>query len=381
MDSLIGYIAQSHGIGRENLATELLAQILRSSKGTVLQEFFAHYGLVLSASADYQVQIQKRGKESRCIPDIQIQDEDENIRALVESKFQAGFTYHQPNSYVKEVRKGDLLLFVVPRSRQRLAFDRLLDLSRSVLGHGTVCSDSSGSTKALIDGRILEVTSWEDILNVLQQTVSKHYPVTIQQRVTSDIDQLRRFCEVADKETFAPLTANEIRGVGISTLLRHLTWITRELIARCIDKNIVQPKAESSKRTSKNRLRADFDSSLFFGQNLQLCAVDIWIGFWSWAWEDLPESPLWIEFSPRDQEANRILRQLREEKGESFVVKHQFSADYEEWLIPIPLKVGAPQDEVVDEALGFISDLKQFFERATRNGAGNALKDENSQPS
>jgi hypothetical protein len=110
VDSLIGYIAQEHGLGRENLATELLAHVLRSARNPVLRDLFAHFGLVLSSDSDYRVHVQQRGKESRCIPDIQVQDEDENTRALIESKFQAGFTRHQPNSYLKEIGKGDLLL-------------------------------------------------------------------------------------------------------------------------------------------------------------------------------------------------------------------------------------------------------------------------------
>lgn len=84
-----------------------------------------------------------------------------------------------------------------------------------------------------------------------------------------------------------------------------------------------------------------------------------------WAWEDLGESPLWIEFTPGTPSAEGIRRQLKEVKGKGFLKEHRFAADYEAWLIPIPLKAGAPQDEVVDEALQFIFHLKQPLERAT----------------
>ncbi len=273
MDGLIAYIAQSHGIGRENLATELLAHILESHR-PAFQELFAHYGLVLPESETYQVRVQNRGQESRCIPDIQIKNEYGVTRALVESKFQAGFTNHQPTSYLNEIEEGGLVLFVVPEDRRRVAFKKLLKLSRSAFGKEVVWPDTLGQTKALVRKRLLEVTSWEETLSLLDQILPKHSLEKARQRLVSDIDQLRRFCEVAQKETFEPLEAQQIQGnAGTPTLLRPLIWITRELIRRCVEKNIVQTKAHN------NTLQAKFDSSLHFGQNLQLCGTDIWIGF------------------------------------------------------------------------------------------------------
>ena len=354
----------------ENLATELLAYFLRSAEETALQEFFAHYGLVLSESEIYQVRVQKQGQESRCIPDIQIQNQNGVIRAVVESKFQAGFTNHQPNSYIREIGEKGLLLFVVPEERRRLAFEKLLELSRSVFGNEVDCSDTLGQTKALVRTRLLEVTSWEETLTLLQRILSKRSPDKARQRLVSDIDQLRRFCKVAETETFKPLEVQQIQDdAGTSTLLRHLTWITQELIATCIDKQIVQPVA------LKVEIKVASDSSLFFGQNLELCGFKIWLGFWSRAWEDLRKSPLWIEFFPQDLRTRRILSQEQKEKGEGSVVKHQFPThDEESWLMAIPLKANVLQDEVVNEAFQFVSDLKGSLDRATKSSADEPAK-------
>jgi hypothetical protein len=363
LESLVAHIAQKYGIGRENLATEILVQILRSGGDAVVRALFKHYGLDLPLSSDYELYPQRRGDQSRCIPDIQIRNRVGETLAILESKFDAALTRHQPNGYLAELGAGGLLVFVVPERHQRARFEQVIEPCRkpAVELHSIVID--SGRTRASVDGKNLTVTSWREVLDRLQQSIGQLRSDLCQQRLLSDLDQLRRFCDVADKETFTPLTADQISGGGVPALIRHMTWLTQKLISKCIEADILQ-EIMLPKRSPKYEMRADFDSSLSFGQSLSISGEPIWIGFWALAWEMNIGSPLCIQLDPKRLEARKIVGRLHEESGEGFVSKvHLF--DHEEWLIPIPLEPLVTQDEAVEAAFRFVAKLKVAIDKAT----------------
>jgi hypothetical protein len=198
-----------------------------------------------------------------------------------------------------------------------------------------------------------------DTLDKLQQSVAQ-CSVEQKKRICSDIEQLRRFCQVEEKEIFDDLSPDKISGVGISTLIHHLTWITRELITDCLKKEVVKKRIVSN-RSKDSKMGANYDSSLFFGQALLFCGVEIWMGFWALAWEELKTSPLWISLDPH-LDTNQLVKQLQENNGEGFVVKREiYGSEY--WLIPIPIKPDIPQDQVVEEAFQFVFNLSISIER------------------
>jgi hypothetical protein len=371
MDSLIAYIAMltsKHKLSRENLATEILAKILRSDEDRILHTFLERCGITSSLDAVYSVHTQKGGAETRGIFDIQIhRDKEDSPLVIIESKFGANLTGHQRNTYLKGIDEGGLLLFIVPESRR-------INVSKELLGSYPLdtypynpFADKSGSVRTRVNGRLLGVTSWDDTLNTLQLSVRMHSS-QLQDALLQDIGQLRRFCKVAEKEVFEPIPANlQNLGDSVSTLIHQLTWITRQLIDRCMEGKSVQTIPGSSRGKKKNETGADcedfdglFESvSLFYGRNLQLCEMQIWLGFWPLAWEGLPQSLLWIELYPKTSEENQIVKQLR--GGEFRGIKNPFS---DGWLIPIPITPGKTQNEVVDDAFQFVSRLKIFIETA-----------------
>jgi hypothetical protein len=209
-------------------------------------------------------------------------------------------------------------------------------------------------TSALVDGRIMVVASWDEVLQRmadLQRKALEDSPE--RQRRLADIEQLRRFCEVMEKETFGPLTAEQIRGTGISTVLHQLKWITDELITRCIERGIVQQKSDSPRKRSSSALRAEADSSLHYGQELRFCDADVWIGFWGAAWEERKTTPLWIDISAGNPRGKEIARQVQKVKGVDAVIRTEGG-----WLTPIPITADCDQEQVVEEAVHFLSAIK-----------------------
>ena len=364
--SLIAYIARKPGLGRENLATEILAYILRSVEDRVLQDFLERCGITSSPDAVYSVHTQKGGADTRGIFDIQIhRDKEDGPLVIIESKFDAPLTHHQCNDYLQVIDKGGLLLFIVPSIRKKEVSKLLLE-SYGLDGLPyDPCANKSDDAPTIARGILLGVTSWDDTLNTLQQSVTTHSS-QLRDTLLQDIGQLRRFCNVAEKEVFEPIPANlQSLGGSVSTLIHQMTWITRQLIDKCIENNSVQVNTGSSKR--KNEIGANcenFDDSfesvsLFYGRNLQLCGISIWMGFWPLAWEGFSQSLLWIELYPDVSEENRIVKQL---PGSEFrAIKNPFNRKTQGWLIPIPITPGKTQNEVVDDAVQFVFSLKEYI--------------------
>ena len=94
---------------------------------------------------------------------------------------------------------------------------------------------------------------------------------------------------------FLPFSSEQLRNPLSEILSRHLVWLTREVITRAIAANVVQ---------EAGRLGAGFDSFFYFGQNLLLNSVPVWIGYWPLAWErHAVYGPLWAYFYGRDASA------------------------------------------------------------------------------
>jgi hypothetical protein len=166
---------------------------------------------------------------------------------------------------------------------------------------------------------------------------------------------------MADKETFEPLTAEQIRGTGISTVIHQLKWATSELITRSIAQGIVQEMSRATRKGAQNALRADEDKSLYYGQNLRFCGMNVWIGFWCEAWEERKLSPLWIEINREEPLANAVVRQIQKVKGESAVIKTPEG----HWQIPIPIKEGRYQEDMVEDAVRSLKDLRNLADKTT----------------
>jgi hypothetical protein len=347
MKNLIAFIAESNQIEKENLATELLAELIRSPLSErAFRNFVSSFGITLPDI--YLVETQKGGIESRCIPDLWISDTQGNAFVIIDSKFYARFTHHQPNSYIKEVIGGGLLLFVVPDKRSSAAFTELCDLCNSEIKVNQV-----QPRQAKIGGTNLAVSTWTEILDALEassQPLSEPYGLS---QYNLYLNELRGFCDVASKEVFSPLTGEQIAGSDIALVLHQFKWLTENIIRRCIENNILQTVPK--KNTRKGRIGANFDSSLFFGQNLIIDNLQVWLGFYGSVWEERQKSPLWIEIDSKSDESRTFVRNLRRRKGDEFVMQ---GGEDDAYLIAIPLMTGLTQSEQVESAVRFVADLK-----------------------
>jgi hypothetical protein len=307
----------------------------------------------VSLPSCYSIRTQEGAAESRAIPDLWIRDEQKKPLVVIESKFDAGFTDHQPKSYLKEIDKGGLLLFIVPDKRLGRVFLDLCDRCEPE----EVTRDRDRPRQAEINGRYLVVSSWTEILHALDAVPKPLCTAIALERYNAYLYELRGFCAVASKEVFLPLD-EQSRDNDIAGVIHQLKWLVENIINRCIEDEILK---ELPGRIGD--LSLGCDSSFFFGRDMLIRDSTIWIGFSGSAWEEWKESPLWIQILDRDHKASQIVATLRRQKGHDFVVQHSFDSD-DAFMIPIPIAPGQSQAEVVISACQFVANIKRLMVEA-----------------
>lgn len=172
-DSLLSYVVQRSTTGLEDAATNALSFILSRSSSAMetLSDFLGDdCGPLPIATA------RPWGADAHgAVPDLACFDSDDTLVALIESKFWAGLTAHQPVTYWKRLPddRAAVLLFLAPEYRidQGSLWDDLVDRLREAeyeLGPA-VTKEGTVTAAAKVGQRRLILTSWEYLLGRMAQ--------------------------------------------------------------------------------------------------------------------------------------------------------------------------------------------------------------------
>ncbi|MYC31743.1 MAG: hypothetical protein F4X64_01015 [Chloroflexi bacterium] len=177
-NSLLGHVlSQQYIPSRENAATDALSFILcRSDAARVaFSDFLADGSSPLPIA---KAETRTFGA-SGSIPDLACRDEDGNVVALVESKFWAGLSVHQPVTYWERLPKDrrSVLLFIAPDysvNRGSLWDDLTILLQKSGYELNSArMGDGVKSAAAKDDQRRLMLVGWGMFLDwMAQETVT-----------------------------------------------------------------------------------------------------------------------------------------------------------------------------------------------------------------
>jgi hypothetical protein len=118
MQSLLGQFYNRIRGSQEDIASEGLVYILKQSlesRKVINQIVKANTNLTFT---DLSFQTQNVGKDLER-PDISGKDESGKEVLLIEAKFWASLTHHQPNGYLKRLDDNTALIFLVPTLRTR----------------------------------------------------------------------------------------------------------------------------------------------------------------------------------------------------------------------------------------------------------------------
>ena len=171
--TLLSFIAQRHTIGLEDVATDALFFILSHSSFAkeALSEFLGdeHGPLPIAKAQPWSTDAHG------AIPDLACYDEDGNLVVLIESKFWAPLTHHQPVTYWQGLPTHNraVLLFIAPDYRvdQGTLWDELEVRLRDA-GHELSPADRDNGLIAAPakDGqRRLMLTTWQLLLDRMAQ--------------------------------------------------------------------------------------------------------------------------------------------------------------------------------------------------------------------
>ena len=269
--TLLSFIAQRHTIGLEDVATDALFFILSrsSSAREALSEFLGdEHGPIPIAEAQPWT-IDAHG----AIPDLACMDEDDNLVALIESKFWAPLTSNQPVTYWRGLpaHKRSVLLFLAPGYRldPGSLWDEL-EVRLSDAGHELSPADKSDgliAARSKHDQRRLMLTTWQLLLDRMAQRTKK--------------DGNTQACfEIAELQGLAASAIEDDRPIRDENL--------KQLIAESLQR-VVQSKWAD---TSGLSVGQGYD---FHGRYLRLGGAFAWLGIDYRVVRQMPEQPLWLQ--------------------------------------------------------------------------------------
>jgi len=346
MSSVLSYLAPRLTSQHENLATEALGYLLRSSLEAldVLQVILKD-GLGGSQKISRITNQYTAGEESR--PDIAGFGEDEKLLFLIEAKFWAGLTDSQPNEYLRRLEEagGKALVFLVPELRmpsiQRELSDRVSEKERSPLKWEKVGSGFVAKNKL---GSILHVTSWASLLNSLEGAIAREGNT----QAMSDLTQIKSLVSLFESEGFIPMTAESVTETETPRKILMLNDLCKKMLEKTKDLGLV---------SFGNLQKTSYETGS--GRYVLMKKAGCWIGTNFSSWKKHQVSPLWVEFSESDfgkaSEVRRAFDQLKHRNG-------LFEGDSGQVLVPLKILPNSSEAEVVDHLILQIQEMRHLLE-------------------
>ena len=333
--SLLSFIARRHTVGREDVATDALSFILSHSNSArrALSDF-------LSVD-DEPLEIAKtdtRGADALgSIPDLTCLNAEGNLVALIESKFWAGLTHHQPVTYWEALpcHRPAVLLFLAPDYRINSGSlweeleDRLRN-ARHALGQADR-RESLITASAKVGQQRLMLTSW----NLL--------PDRLAQKAKDDGDDQACF-KIAELQGLAT-------DVTASENPRH-DEILKKLIADAVK------RVEKSGWANSDGLRVG-QGFEYYGRYLRLAGASALLGIDFKAVKQMPEKPVWLAFY-NDPNAAVIRETVRSRLGD--LAEPGFVWDSGNTCVPIALTAGADTGATLDAIVAEVERIAKLID-------------------
>lgn len=303
-EHLLGYLSQRFAASEENIATEALTWILRRSnaaRSAVIGLCGVNAQLPADLSFASQVGVAGTGR-----PDIVATDGLHRERLLIEAKFAAGLTEHQPSSYLKRLPSDEsgILLVVAPSARRQSLWSELISALPERIEPAPAPStvDTSGLLTWPVGPRhSLALTSWRELVSRVLDAVR----VAEEHSLARDVEQLLALTEAMDAAAFVPVRPGDLNqraGSQVHQLSRLVDGAYRSVIEGAD----VRPYRERVNRPALGRF--------YYGWYVVERRTEkrIWFGFFPNAWGRHGLSPLWVEVptSP-NWDRSRLLQALR----------------------------------------------------------------------
>ena len=339
---LLAYLVSSFPGKTEDIATEALCHVFDQSDACV----DALNGVVQSGVHDidpiHTVQTQVIGVDGTrpdlvCFDQADQENETGQERVLIEVKFWAPLTAHQPNGYIKRLPEDGpaVLMFLVPDDRVRYLWPALRKRLKRKFGHLEEIESERRCVRIRGSQRHLMVVSWESLLDAMAARTSdsgEPGPVT-------QIRQLRSLARYADKGAFKPIPPGDEPGTDSEKRLRDY----RRLVDDATEEGISKGWAD------RKGLRAT-PKPYGYGRYIRLHGAVVWFGINTDLFETTGKTALWASRHQSYADEPDVSRELGEE-DQDWYHKHA-----RHWF-PIDLRRDAEYPQVL---AGVVESLKGY---------------------
>ncbi|MCY4109403.1 MAG: hypothetical protein OXG11_10285 [Chloroflexi bacterium] len=336
-DSLLGFIAQRHTIGLEDVATDALCFILSRSPSArqALSDFLKDDCGPLPIAKAQSWMPDAFG----AIPDLACYDENDNLVALIESKFWAALTHNQPVTYWQGPPKDRpaVLLFLAPdyRVNEGSLWNELVDRLRDA-GHeldpAADRKESLIAARAKCGQRRLMLTSWKLLLDRMAQ------------RSKEDCDPQAHF-EIA-----------ELQGLAASAIAGDKPQ-RDENLKRLIADAVKRVRESGWANTDGLTVGQGFD---YYGRYLTLAGASAWLGICYKTLEQMPDKPLWLSFYRSKSAASVSVEEIRDRLGD--LAEPGLEWYWGEVSVPIDLPAGADRDATLNAIVAQLEDIAKLID-------------------
>lgn len=221
MESLLGIFYNQIRGSQEDIASKGLCYILEKSdnaKKALNQLIQNEINIDLQIT---QFVAQNVGKDLER-PDICGFDVNNKEKLIIEAKFWASLTANQPNKYLERLHHGNsVLMFVCPEKRKISLFEELQNKLNSNYVVKTI--DASRFLIELENKTFIIVKSWSNINELIKNTLQQ----AREEQLVSDINQIIGFCNIIDKNSFLPITEEDLSPAIPKKILSYCDLIDK----------------------------------------------------------------------------------------------------------------------------------------------------------
>lgn len=280
--TLFGHLVAQFAAKPENLASEALTYTLTESAVAreAVKDLLAHSGMPVDGDLFYQSQV---GGNDQAQPDIVGRDAQGQQRLIIEAKFWANLTDHQPITYLKRLpMDGGTLLFVAPAARDSLLWGELLRRCAEVGMTGTTTELGDGAIRryTLDDGRQMALVSWRRLLD----HIHGHLDVVGERKTMGDVAQLMGLCDHMDRTAFLPLSSDDITSPLFRRVAQYVT----------LADEAVDAVVSTGDATLETCYRQAVYDGMLLGRYIKLRGVFAFLACDLLRWNTLASTPIWL---------------------------------------------------------------------------------------
>ncbi len=359
-DSLLNYVVQRSTTGLEDAATNALSFILSrpsSAMGT-LSDLLEDISGPLPIATASPWGVDAHG----AVPDLACFDRDGDLVALIESKFWAGLTAHQPVTYWERLpdARPAVLLFLAPDYRvvHGSLWNELVERLRDA-GHELEPAESKEGTLtagARVGERRLMLTSWERLLGRMAQ------------KAEEDGDAQTCF-EIAELQGLASSVIAGDKPTRDENLKR--------LIAEAVE------RVEQSGWANTDGLRTGNVPGHYYARYVRLAGASAGLRIDYEAVKQTPDKPLWLWFYD-DPSASVSVEEVRSALGSS--AEPGLESCPGDVCVPIDFPAASDRSAILDAIVAELDRIAQTIDphgptyRESRQTSGNDRSTDRPQP-